>query len=559
MKKIVLILCAAALALVSCNKQPMDVASAEAIDTPTDVVFNLSATHPDGAATKAVKSGWEADDLVYVFFSEQAVPAYLALTYNGSTWESAAKNGLALTEGESGTMTAVFLPFGHGAAVVDDGSGLFTFAAQTFSYYLTAQLPYTVTDNQVDGTFEMKIPDGFLQFWVEDAEAVDGGYALATRAVQPVGIQGLSPGGSIIETVGNAGDDLPGYAYAGGYLFSGKISESYPHDYVENLYFTKTCAADQSKADYTVTGKALASHAAYRLPANGDAAWQPGLLPGIFSIGERQLRLSQGNLQAVIAAGKISRWQFANEQWEMALNSYDSEVNDGTVDGFRVSTTAPNNRWGTFPGTLPDLPLNPGLGTDPDPAVVQLLNDCMVGTITHQWQNPDFVAEFGNGWTSLSPEELFALMYEYVETTYAPHHGEVKWYLPRITTANVAGIDGVILPADDFRLPSGMTLVKMEDKVTDSYVGAFPLPNPLNIFSAEEWTRMERAGAAFFPYALYKHPTNGEITLDAVLNGPFGYACGGGTNTYLGIVEQSYGFTASPNTSGKIRLVKDLD
>ena len=114
MKKIVLILCAAALALVSCNKQPMDVASAEAIDTPTDVVFNLSATHPDGAATKAVKSGWEEDDLVYVFFSEQAVPAYLALTYNGSTWESAAKNGLALTEGETGTMTAVFLPFGHG-------------------------------------------------------------------------------------------------------------------------------------------------------------------------------------------------------------------------------------------------------------------------------------------------------------------------------------------------------------------------------------------------------------------------------------------------------------
>ena len=131
--------------------------------------------------------------------------------------------------------------------------------------------------------------------------------------------------------------------------------------------------------------------------------------------------------------------------------------------------------------------------------------------------------------------------------------------MPRITTATVAGIDGVILPADDFRLPSGKTLVKMEELVTDKTTGAFPLPAPQNVFTAEEWTRLERAGAAFFPYALYKHPTNGTITLDAVLHGPFGYESGGGTNTYLGIVEQCYGFTASPNTSGKIRLVKDLD
>ena len=83
--------------------------------------------------------------------------------------------------------------------------------------------------------------------------------SLRIQGVQPVCIQSITAGGGIIETCGEPGDDLPGYAYAGGYLFSGKIAESYPTDYVENLYFTKTCAADQSKADYTVTGKALAS------------------------------------------------------------------------------------------------------------------------------------------------------------------------------------------------------------------------------------------------------------------------------------------------------------
>ena len=558
MKKTVLFFRAAALALISCNKQPMEISSVEGIDSPTEIVFNLSATHPDGAATKAVKSGWEVDDLVYVFFSGQDVPGYLALTYNGSTWDSAGKNGLALAEGESGTMTAVFLPFGHGTEVVDDGNGNYTFDQQTYSYYLTAQLPYTVTDNQVDGTFEMSIPDGFLQFWVEDAAAADGGYALGTRAVQPVGIKYISPSGVIETDDKNPGDDMPGYAYAGGYLFSGKISDSYPSDYIENLYFTKTCTADQSKADYTVTGKALRSHAAFRLPANGNAAWQPGLQPGIFSIGDRKLRLSQGNLQALIENGTISRWQFAQEQWELATDCFTTNVSNGLVDGFRVSTTAPLNRWGTFYGTL-DTVIDPSTGQvfSGDDAV-QFANDHLVGTITQQWENPDFVRDFGDDWTSLSPEELFALMYEYVETTYPPHTGGYKWYLPRFTTATVAGVDGVILPADDFRLPSDMTLVMIEDKVTDGYMGAFPLPDPLNVFTAEQWTRLERAGAAFFPYTLYKHPTSGEITLESALNG-HGYSSGGGTNTYLGIVDDCYGYTGSPDTRGRIRLVKDID
>ena len=118
MKKSVLILCAAVLALMSCNKEltPNEVKQGG----PIDVVFNLSATHPDGADTKAVKPAWETGDVVFVFFSEQTAPAYLELKYDGTKWVNTPKD-LSFKTGETGNMTAVYLPFGSGATVVDDG------------------------------------------------------------------------------------------------------------------------------------------------------------------------------------------------------------------------------------------------------------------------------------------------------------------------------------------------------------------------------------------------------------------------------------------------------
>ena len=119
MKKSLLILCAALLALVSCNKDltPNETKQGE----PVDVVFNLSVTHPDGGGTKSVKDAWETGDVVFVFFSGQTAPAYLELKYDGTKWVNTPK-GLSFTEGETGTMTAVYLPFGSDATVVADGS-----------------------------------------------------------------------------------------------------------------------------------------------------------------------------------------------------------------------------------------------------------------------------------------------------------------------------------------------------------------------------------------------------------------------------------------------------
>lgn len=240
------------------------------------IVFNLQAKHPE-AATKAVKTGWDNGDAIFVFFSGAQAPNFLKMTYNGTEWTTTEYNGdtatpgaLGLQNGDTGTMRAVFLPFGSNATVSNDGTN-YVFNKTYYAYYLTATYGYTVSGNCVSGTFDMKVPDGYVQFFVEDAGAVDETYTLGCDAVIPVGVASISENGTVNETTNKtATDDMPGYAYSGGYLFSGKLT-SWTYD--SNYYFAKTKASDNSRADYFVTGKTLSSHSSVKLPANGDSKW----------------------------------------------------------------------------------------------------------------------------------------------------------------------------------------------------------------------------------------------------------------------------------------------
>ena len=275
MKKYLILLLAALVALVSCGKEVLDPVDGDDSAQPAAITFHLDASHP--ADTRAVKSGWEWGDAIFVFFTGVAAPKHLKMTYDGSSWTSAEYDGLTkslgalgLKNGDAGTMRAVFLPFGSDATVsASDGS--FTFSTTYYAYYLTATLAYTVTDNEVSGAFDMTIPDDYVQFFIEDANATDGAYTLGTDAVIPVGVASIAADGSIVETSDKvAGNDMVGYAYesgdAKGYLFSGKLTS---WSYGANYYFAKTKVADGSRADYFAQpANALASHSAVKLPAN---------------------------------------------------------------------------------------------------------------------------------------------------------------------------------------------------------------------------------------------------------------------------------------------------
>ena len=276
MKRVLLFLALSILFLSCAKEEPLRVDV-----TSGTVKFELSAVHP--AATKAVKTGWEKGDVIFVFFEKAPAPRYLKMTYDGGSWSTAEMDGSAptpdcrgLKEGDSGSMHAIFLPFGSGATVTSS-DGRFKFSTTYYTFYLTAVLDYTVSDNKVSGAFKMEIPEGYVQFFIEGSSPMDGDYTLGTDAVVPVGVEFIDQDGTIVETSDkSAGDDMVGYAYGGGYIFSGKLA--YWPKQRNYFYFAKTDVKrhkyDYVRSDLFVEVKTLSSHNAVKLPSDDSGKWQ---------------------------------------------------------------------------------------------------------------------------------------------------------------------------------------------------------------------------------------------------------------------------------------------
>lgn len=237
MKRIILMVCAALVALVSCEKQPVETPISEG----SKIVFNLSATHPGD--TKAVKTAWENGDVIFVFFSGAHAPKYLKMTYNSTTnsWSNVEMNcdseeALGLAENATGTMRAIYLPFDSDAIVNDDGAGNFIFNKVSYTYYLTATLSYTVTGGEVSGSFNMQIPEGYVQFFLDDETATDPNAEIELREpnLTPQCIQSIPANCSTVNVSTQAlGAPIEGYLYdkeskatgeKKGWLFSGILA-----------------------------------------------------------------------------------------------------------------------------------------------------------------------------------------------------------------------------------------------------------------------------------------------------------------------------------------------
>lgn len=286
MKKALIILATIAFVLVSCNREILDNTLDENPASQTNIVFNLTANHPDGTATKAVKTGWENGDVIYVFFNNIAAPKYLKMSYDGSKWSYTQMNGamgesLGLVDGATGTMRAVYLPFGNTLTVRASGTA-FTFNETTYSYYLTATLDYTVTDGKVSGEFDMAIPDGYIQFFLDDASA-DPATAIELREphLTPQGIASIAADGTITHTDVAHGAPLKGYVYdkavketgeSKGYLFSGVLVAD-ARNASTDYYFTVVSGG--WKGDYYA--KAFTDKTWYRSESAGRALKMPAL------------------------------------------------------------------------------------------------------------------------------------------------------------------------------------------------------------------------------------------------------------------------------------------
>ena len=192
---------------------------------------------------------------------------------------------------------------------------------------------------------------------------------------------------------------------------------------------------------------------------------------GTFSVSAtKQIYFSSGNLQY---QASTSTWRFAENQWDYVGNATNgtvyengvkcsnakvSETYEGWIDLFSWGTSGYN---GQYPYMTPTYTNN---------------ND--ISGTNYDWGVYNAISNGGNqagSWYTLTRTE-----WEYVlntRTDAADKKGSAK----------VNNVFGVVLLPDNWTLPSGMTF-------TSGYSRAAQ-----NIYSAEEWAKMEANGAVFFP------------------------------------------------------------
>ena len=230
--------CAAVLALLSaCDGAPelsetCDTTQLRIAFTPAPV--GMSDGDP---GTKAVKSAWEDGDAILIFFSGVG-PGYLRLDYTAAdgSWRSSLEGGLSVADlrvAATKRLRAVYLPFGNPSVSYDAQTGFVFDPAPQSLYWRSGPLAYAIESGALepgvatlslpeDGdVLTLSLPDGFVQFYYDDPSASDGFASLRVGGLSPASLAGVSADGSLRAAMVSDDDALPGYAYRGGYLFSG--------------------------------------------------------------------------------------------------------------------------------------------------------------------------------------------------------------------------------------------------------------------------------------------------------------------------------------------------
>ncbi len=158
------------------------------VDGSNDVRVEFSVAEMDGFdSTRAVKSGWEAGDHIFVFFSangswllaDDSKANSVTLTYDGSEW-SAYANGVDenLLSSASGTFFAVHYP-GELNHLTLSMYGRFLFGGYEGGEILSAVGNYTIVDNVITlPTLSLKMDADAVQFSVKNLASLGGNWQL---------------------------------------------------------------------------------------------------------------------------------------------------------------------------------------------------------------------------------------------------------------------------------------------------------------------------------------------------------------------------------------------
>lgn len=268
MKKVLLYLCLA-VGLLSCANE-IDVNPVED-ETSAGVPMTFNLTVSDGPATKVAKTAWAENDVIYVFFKGLG-EKYLKLTYNGSSWDNASGGGTLLdtdlVDLSDKTLTAVYFPVAVDVTYASDKFSFTRGGKPVYNYYLyQTGAEYTLEGTTVSASLTLGKPEGFVQFHVSGIQDDVAGYTFGCTLVQPVACAAVATGGTVSESVLQAGARLSGVADSDGAVFGGRLTTSGSADY------TFTLANDEKIYTLTRTGKTLEAGKMYNFPALSAADW----------------------------------------------------------------------------------------------------------------------------------------------------------------------------------------------------------------------------------------------------------------------------------------------
>ena len=191
------------------------------------------------------------------------------------------------------------------------------------------------------------------------------------------------------------------------------------------------------------------------------------ILPGQFSVAEgKQVIFSQGNLQ-YRAYDNI--WCFAENQYD-AQGEKNANISGDCTDFIDIFGWGTSGYNGRNPWMTSTNPTDYGNGT----------ND-IAGT-NYDWgvfRSKSITNNAGLEWRTLTADEWYYLFYT------RPNRGA-----GRATACNMHGY--IILP-DDWTLPEGLEFTKTAQTWD------------VNVYDADDWAKMEQAGAVFLPAAGYRY------------------------------------------------------
>lgn len=247
-----LILLSSAVLLAACSEaginQETPKTTAEEINAPVqDGLYSFDVNISDySSSTKAKKTGWENGDVIFVFFDDATTQSantlsdikYVTFTYNGSGWTAEQANAPAESElSESGTLNAVFCPFGSQTITAGDTEGTFYVSKSNSMFLQDTGVIYTKSGSNISFSLTMKLADEDVAQIYIPADGLDTSHSWSlsvygtwdgsswSAGLQKTWSATFTPASGTFSSITNTlGKPVDGYSYGGGLVFYGHAS-----------------------------------------------------------------------------------------------------------------------------------------------------------------------------------------------------------------------------------------------------------------------------------------------------------------------------------------------